>query len=111
MISSNSHHSGNIDFANLNAEQSYGRWAAYSQNFFLAQRIEMGVLPTLYAAIASDVRGGDYVGPDGFIEMRGYPKRVRANDRTHDKAVASKLWAKSETLAGVQYDILEPQRG
>ena len=33
----------------------------------------MGALPTLYAATAPDVNGGDYFGPDGFMEARGYP--------------------------------------
>lgn len=30
-------------------------------------------LPTLYAAIAPDVEGGDYYGPAGWKEMRGVP--------------------------------------
>lgn len=80
-------------------------------NFFIAQKTKMGVLPTLYAATAPEVNGGEYFGPDGFNEMRGYPKKVRANDRAYDRAVASKLWEKSEALTGVQYDIVEPKRG
>ena len=37
----------------------------------------MGALPTLYAATADDVRGGDYFGPGGFAEMWGPPRKVR----------------------------------
>ena len=39
----------------------------------------MGALPTLYAAVGPDVEGGDYFGPSGFMEMKGYPKKVETN--------------------------------
>ena len=45
-------------------------------NGLLAQSAEMGALPTLYAAAMADVNGGDYIGPDGFQQMRGYPTKV-----------------------------------
>src|SRR5207248_1534827 len=45
----------------------------------VAQPAEMGALPTLYAATAADVRGGEYFGPDGRGEQRGYPTRVAAS--------------------------------
>ncbi len=63
----------------------------------------MGALPTLYAATSPDVRGGEYFGPSGFGEMRGYPKKVESNARSHDEAVARQLWAVSENLAQVAY--------
>ena len=34
------------------------------------QKPEMGALPTLYAATAPDVQGGDYYGPGGWLELR-----------------------------------------
>ena len=37
------------------------------------QKPKMGALPTLYAATAPDVQGGDYYGPSGWRELRGYP--------------------------------------
>src|SRR5688572_2416717 len=40
----------------------------------LFQSAEMGALPTLRAATDPDVLGGQYYGPDGFAEQRGYPK-------------------------------------
>ncbi len=72
-------------------------------NNFLAQNQDMGALPTLYAATASNVRGGDYIGPDGFLEQRGYPKKVNSSDASHDETVARQLWEVSEELTGVQY--------
>lgn len=70
-----------------------------------AQTTAMGALPTLYAAVAPDVRGGEYFGPDGFMEMRGYPTKVGSNQRSHDEAVAKRLWQVSEDLTHVQYQL------
>jgi len=72
-------------------------------NPFIGQKPSMGALPALYAATAPDVQGGDYYGPDGWQELRGYPTKVRSSDRSHDKDVAVKLWAVSEELTGVRY--------
>jgi NAD(P)-dependent dehydrogenase (short-subunit alcohol dehydrogenase family) len=76
-------------------------------NPFIGQKPEMGALPTLYAATAPDVRGGDYYGPGGWLELRGSPTKVQSSDRSHDKAVAAKLWGVSEALTGVRYDWTE----
>lgn len=73
-------------------------------NRFFSQGIDMGALPTLYAAIAPDVKGGDYYGPAGWQEMRGYPKKVEPNKLSQDKDVAQKLWRVSEELTGIEYE-------
>lgn len=72
-------------------------------NNVFAQRIEMGALPTLYAATVENIKGADFVGPGGFLEMRGYPKKVESNSLSHDQDIAEKLWQISETLTGVKY--------
>ncbi len=72
-------------------------------NTFFAQDIPMGALPTLYAALGSDVKSGDYFGPSGFMEMRGYPKRVETNQLSKDEKIAKKLWDVSEELTGVKF--------
>ena len=73
-------------------------------NSVFAQSAEMGALPILYAATAADVRGGDYIGPGGFMEMRGYPTKVTSTDQSYDMHVADELWAVSEDLTDVHYD-------
>jgi hypothetical protein len=73
-------------------------------NRLLAQSAAMGALPTLYAATADGVRGGDYIGPDGFFENTGYPKKTQSNARSHDRADAARLWGISEKLTGVSYE-------
>jgi len=66
----------------------------------------MGALPTLYAATAPEAKGGEYIGPDGFMEFKGYPKVVQARPQALDEAVAKKLWQVSEELTGVKYPLL-----
>ena len=79
-------------------------------NRFFSQPAAMGALPTLYAATSPDARGGDYIGPDGFMENYGHPRKTRSTARSHDRAVASRLWEVSEQLTSVRYPLPAPQR-
>jgi len=72
-------------------------------NRLFAQSAGMGALPTLYAATAPDVRGGDYFGPDGVGEMWGSPTRVRSSARAQDRESAARLWQVSRDLTGVRF--------
>lgn len=72
-------------------------------NRFIAQKPEMGALPIIHAATAPEVRGGDFFGPDGFGELRGYPKKVESGTASHDETVARRLWEVSEELTKVHY--------
>ena len=80
-----------------------GQRTMSAANRVLAQSGAMGALPEVYAATSPNVRGGDYIGPDGFVGQRGFPKKVKSNGRSHDQAVAARLWAVSEALTGVSY--------
>ncbi|MCG8592285.1 MAG: oxidoreductase [Proteobacteria bacterium] len=75
-------------------------------NRLFAQSAAVGALPMLYAATAPDAEGGSYIGPDGFGEMWGYPRRVDSTARARDEEAAQRLWDVSETLTGVRYDAL-----
>ena len=161
--SSGAHTMGEVDFADLHREGSYGKWEAYGQsklanllfayelqrrladagvegtksvachpgyadtnlqyrgpeasgsrvryglmkvaNTVFAQSAPKGALPMLYAATAPDVKGGDYYGPGGFLGMRGPPERQESSDASSDEDTAERLWAVSEELTGVGYDI------
>ena len=72
-------------------------------NPFFAQKPEMGALPTLRAATDPDAQSGDYFGPSGWQEVRGYPKKVASNKRSNDKEIAENLWRASEKLTGIKY--------
>jgi NAD(P)-dependent dehydrogenase (short-subunit alcohol dehydrogenase family) len=79
------------------------RWMMRTGNFLFAQSAAQGALPELYAATAPQVEGGAYIGPDGWGGSRGYPTVVRSNARSHNRAVAQRLWQISEQLTGVIY--------
>jgi NAD(P)-dependent dehydrogenase (short-subunit alcohol dehydrogenase family) len=66
----------------------------------------MGALPTLYAATAPEVEGGQYIGPDGFGEMRGYPKVLQPRPQAMEEPAGRRLWSVSEQLTGVVYPAL-----
>ena len=73
-------------------------------NFLFAQSVEKGALPLVYAAIAPDVHGGDYIGPKGMRRMRGYPRRIKARKTAYDEEAAKKLWTISEEKTGLHYN-------
>jgi len=163
--SSGAHEQGRIDFEDLQHEQSYGKWEAYSQsklanvlfgyeldrraeeaglgltsvvchpgyadtdlqrrageagggaigaavmqvaNVVLAQSQEQGTLPMLYAATHEGISGGEYVGPGGFMNMRGSPTVQDSSNRSYNRATATRLWEVSEDLTGVEYEFEVP---
>ena len=78
----------------------YRLGAKVSDRLF-AQPDRMGALPQLYAATMPDVGPDDYWGPDGFMERRGWPKRVGRSRAASDGDAARRLWEASEKLTGV----------
>ena len=71
----------------------------------VAQDPAMGALPTLRAATDPGVLGGQYYGPDGLGQTRGYPKIVGSSKKSHDVGRQRRLWAVSEELTGVTYPV------
>ncbi|WP_428390448.1 oxidoreductase [Lichenicoccus sp.] len=69
----------------------------------LAQSARDGALPSLYAAMAPDAKGGQYYGPTGPNETRGAPGPSRISSQASDPVLAARLWALSEQLTGVSY--------
>lgn len=52
----------------------------------------------------NDDEAADYFGPNGFMEIRGYPVKVDSNDLSKDEQIAEKLWKVSEKMTGVKFD-------
>jgi NAD(P)-dependent dehydrogenase (short-subunit alcohol dehydrogenase family) len=71
----------------------------------VAQDPAIGALPTLRAATDPAVLGGQYYGPAGFAQTRGYPKIVGSSKKSHDVDRQRRLWAVSEELTGVVYPV------
>jgi NAD(P)-dependent dehydrogenase (short-subunit alcohol dehydrogenase family) len=72
----------------------------------LGQRSNLGALPTLMAATA-DLPGSTYVGPDGLLQMRGYPRIVKPRRLAQDEEAQRRLWELSEAATGIHYPAAE----
>ncbi len=70
------------------------------------QSVEMGVLPTIYAATEDSLKGGEYIGPDGRGNRKGNPTIETPENGIYNKETMRKLWEVSEELTGVVYDFL-----
>ncbi|WP_067966534.1 SDR family NAD(P)-dependent oxidoreductase [Mycolicibacter icosiumassiliensis] len=71
----------------------------------VVQSAAMGALPTLRAATDPEVTGGQYYGPSGIGEQRGYPKLVDASKHAHDVELQQRLWAVSQELTGITFPV------
>jgi len=78
-------------------------------NAVFGQSARRGALPMLYAATSDDVIGGEYIGPSGFMRMRGAPEFQQSNAASKDEGDAERLWTVSEELTGVSYDFESDQ--
>jgi len=70
---------------------------------FLYQPAEQGALATLYAVTSEDVRPGDYFGPSGVAEIRGYPALASIPEAARDQRAAGRLWEVSERMTSARY--------
>jgi NAD(P)-dependent dehydrogenase (short-subunit alcohol dehydrogenase family) len=71
----------------------------------IGQSAAMGALPSLRAAVDPEVKGGEYYGPDGFLNAVGYPVLEQSSEAAHNLEDARKLWEVSEKLTGVHYKL------
>ena len=92
----------NLQFA---AAPKLDRTVMAVTNRLFAQSAEMGALPLLFAATQPGLEGGLYIGPDGFMEQRGYPHPVGSSGASRDEATAARLWEESEKLTGVTFSL------
>lgn len=68
------------------------------------QPAHMGALPTIYAATEPSLKGGEYIGPDGKGQRRGYPALDTPHPVANDEVTSKKLWEISEKLTGVVFE-------
>lgn len=71
----------------------------------MTHKASKGALPTIMAALDTDVEGGDYFGPIGFREMKGEPAKVKAKPRAYIADVAAELWKVSESLTNFDFKV------
>ena len=68
-----------------------------------SQQAPGGALPSLYAATAPGVRGGDYFGPQRAFGCMGPPGPARSSPYSKHREVAERLWRVSTQLTRVDY--------
>jgi NAD(P)-dependent dehydrogenase (short-subunit alcohol dehydrogenase family) len=76
----------------------------------IAARLLMGsaegaAWPSLYAATSPYVRSGRFIGPAGRDQTSGTPKPAKLPTGADDPAEGRRLWAVSEELTGVPFDL------
>ena len=79
-----------------------GKLLMKAGNRLFAQDAEMGALPQLYAATGADVESGQFYGPDGRGESKGFPTLVEPLDDARDRELGKRLWDVSEEMTGVR---------
>jgi len=90
-------------YSATNLQHTSGLFSAL--NPIIAQSAEMGALPILYAATSPEIRGGEYIGPQGLFGVQGYPHRAMSSRTSKDEKAAKRLWAASEALTGVRFEL------
>ena len=84
---------------------AFGETLVQMYTSIVAQSAADGALPTLYAAFATQAKGGDYIGPDGLGEMRGAPRKVSSNLLSRSPSMARQLWRASEELTATTFEV------
>lgn len=74
-------------------------------NPLLAMKPAEGALPTLRAATDPGAQSGEYFGPRYLLELTGPPERARRSRRAQDAEVAARLWATSESMTGIRFEL------
>lgn len=69
------------------------------------QSAKMGALPTIEAVVNDTLVGGEFIGPDGFMEIKGQPKEAKASTASRSIHDAKLLWKLSEELTKVNFDL------
>jgi NAD(P)-dependent dehydrogenase (short-subunit alcohol dehydrogenase family) len=80
------------------------RWGGDVVTSLVGHSAAAGALPILMAATAPGVTGGQYFGPQGWMELKGPPGPGKIEPQALDAGVAARLWAESERLTDVAFD-------
>ncbi|MEU1585423.1 oxidoreductase [Micromonospora sp. NPDC005710] len=75
-------------------------------NPLLAQPVDRGVWPQLFAATDAAARPGQLVAPGGPGELRGHPAPAKLSAAATDTEHGRRLWEMSEQATGVRFDAL-----
>lgn len=71
--------------------------------FGIAQTPAQGALSEIRASVDENVKGGDYYGPRGKMDMEGPPELSESSEDSYNEEHANKLWEISEKITDVKY--------
>ena len=74
-----------------------------SRHGVLAQTVDEGLLPALYASTSPQAEAGCFYGPGGFAHTTGAPARQELYKPARDHEEAVRIWEISQQLAGVEF--------
>jgi len=69
----------------------------------LVQSAADGARCSLYALTSSEVRGGEYIGPDNWLGSRGDPSCAQPSAIATDPMLAAALWNRASDATGIRY--------
>lgn len=72
---------------------------------FLSNTAYESAKTSVLAALDPGVRGGEYYGPRGFMELKGGPGKVEPTKTARDPVQARRLWVASEEVTGAVYPL------
>jgi NAD(P)-dependent dehydrogenase (short-subunit alcohol dehydrogenase family) len=72
----------------------------------IAQPAAQGALPILFAATSSEALSGQYYGPGGFNETKGFPASAKISPQAKDENTTKQLWEISKQLTNVDFDMI-----
>ena len=70
---------------------------------FITHSNESAAQPSLVAALMKDVKGGDYYGSQGFMDLKGPPGIAKRTQYSKDLSIASELWEVSLKMTNASY--------
>lgn len=70
---------------------------------FFSHPADKGAMPAVTAALSDEVKGGEFVGLDGFLQGKGNPKKIEIVKKAKNKEIAEKIWEVSEKFVGKQF--------
>jgi len=68
-----------------------------------AQSADKGAMPAVEAALLDEIKGGEFVGLDGFLQGKGKPIKIKIAKKAQNKEIAKKLWEMSEKLLNIKF--------
>jgi len=76
----------------------------------ITQPAEKGALPILYAATSPDAEPGNFYGPHGKKEHKGYPTEAFIPEAAINEVDREKLWDLTESLSGVTFNVCQEEK-